>query len=238
MVNIVIDGKNIEAEKGATVLAVAREHGIEIPTLCSHASVDPSGGCRMCVVEVVKGGRTRIVTSCIYQVEDGLVVNTRSERVLEVRRLVLQLLRARCPESDVVREMAAALGVETQARFRPDKDKGKCILCRLCVKTCEAVVGVSAIGFSGRGKDKSVGPPFREDSAACIACGACVYVCPTEHIQMEDSGKGERTIWGRTFRMAACKVCGLHFAPVAQLEYISRTTEVPVENLMTCMSCR
>ncbi|MBA4395915.1 MAG: (2Fe-2S)-binding protein [Syntrophus sp. (in: bacteria)] len=238
MVNIVIDGKNIEAEKGATVLAVARENGIEIPTLCSHASVDPSGGCRMCVVEVVKGGRTRIVTSCIYQVEDGLVVDTKSERVLDVRRLVLQLLLARCPESDVVREMAEALGVETQSRFKPDKDKGKCILCRLCVKTCEAVVGVSAIGFSGRGKDKSVGPPFMEDPAACIACGACVYVCPTGHIRMEDNGRGEHKIWGRTFKMAACSSCGRYFAPVEQLEYISRTTGTTMNVLSTCVSCR
>ena len=79
MVNLIIDGKKIEAEAGATILQVAREYGIVIPTLCSHDSVEPSGACRLCVVEIKKGGRSRIVTSCLYQVEDGLDVNTKSE---------------------------------------------------------------------------------------------------------------------------------------------------------------
>ena len=136
MVNIIIDGRKLEAEAGATILAVARDNGIMIPTLCSHESIDPSGACRMCVVEVTKGKRTRIVTSCLYQAEEGLTVDTKSDRVLAVRSLVLQLLMARCPDSDVVREMAEQMGVMPQPRFKPDKDKGKCILCRLCVKTC------------------------------------------------------------------------------------------------------
>lgn len=238
MVNIVMDGRKITAQKGATLLAVARDHGIEIPTLCAHQSLDPSGSCRMCVVEVLKGKRTRIVTSCIYQAEDGLIVDTKSERVLAVRRLVLQLLMARCPESELIREMAAAMGVKAQRRFVPERDRGKCILCRMCVKTCESVVGALAIGLCGRGHDKAVGPPFLEAAAACIGCGACVYVCPTGHIEMRDNGKGEREIWGRTFKMAACVVCGRRHAPVEQLAYISRTTRTPLSVLEVCLSCR
>lgn len=239
MVNLVIDGKNIEAEAGTTILTAARANGIVIPTLCYNESVEPSGACRLCVVEVAKGSRKRIVTSCIYQVEDGIVVDTKNERVLAVRRLVLELLMARCPTSDVVEELAAELGVKPQKRFKPDKDKGKCVLCRLCVKTCEDVVGASAIGFSFRGKDKIVGPPFTEDSQTCIGCGACAYVCPTGHIEMTmGNGGGERTIWGRTFKMAKCSVCGRYFAPEDQLQFISKKTGVPVENLSVCMSCR
>ncbi len=237
MANITIDGKKIKAPAGTTILHAAREHGIQIPTLCSHEALEQSGACRYCAVEIKKGSRTRIVTSCLYQVEEGLEVNTQSERVLEVRRLVLQLLLARNPASDVIRELAEKAGVSPEARFKPDTDKGKCILCRLCVRTCEHIVGVSAIGLSYRGSHKAVGPPFEEDSPACIGCGACAYVCPTGHIEMKTTFE-TRTIWGRTFKMQACNSCGKYFAPVDQLAWISKTTGVPVTELSTCTSCR
>lgn len=237
MVNLIIDGKHVEAESGATILQVARANGIEIPTLCSHDSLESSGACRLCVVEIKKGNRTRIVTSCLYQVEKDLMVDTKSERVVNVRRLVLELLLARNPEADVLKEMAREMGVVPQARFIPDTDKGKCILCRMCVRTCETIVGASAIGFSYRGSEKTLGGPFREASAACIGCGACAYVCPTGHIQMETT-QDTRTIWGRTFPMLACDTCGRYFAPKDQVQFISETTGVPMADLAVCTSCR
>ncbi|MCX7815989.1 MAG: 2Fe-2S iron-sulfur cluster-binding protein [Syntrophales bacterium] len=238
MVSFTIDGRRIEAEEGRTILEVAKERGIEIPTLCHHAALSPTGSCRMCVVEIAKNGRSRIVTSCIYKVEDGLVVNTKSERVKAVRKLVLQLLMARCPDSEVIREMAIEMGVKPESRFKVSKEKGKCILCRLCVKACESIVGVSAIGLSGRGQRKRVGGPFMEAPATCIGCGSCVYICPTGHIAMEDDGRGTRKIWGKTFEMASCQICGRYFAPKEQLEYISRSTGVSLDNLVICTSCR
>ena len=123
------------------LLEAIRGAGISIPTLCAHEAVSRSGACRMCVVEIKKGNRTRIVTSCLYGVEEGLVVNTKSDRVLSVRRLVMELLLARCPESEVIQKMAKELGVEPQTRFVADTDKGKCILCRSCVRVCEEIVG-------------------------------------------------------------------------------------------------
>ena len=237
MANITIDGKKIEAPAGKTLLQVAREHGIEIPTLCAHEVLEQSGACRFCSVEIKKGKRSRIVASCLYPVEEGLEVDTKSERVMGVRRLVLQLLMARNPDSDVIRELAEKAGVSPEARYTPDTDKGKCILCRLCVRTCEQVVGANAIGLSYRGSHKTVGPPFDEDSQTCIGCGACAYVCPTGHIEMETT-LDTRKIWGRTFKMQACKVCGRFFAPVDQLSFISETTGVPVAELSTCASCR
>src|SRR4030066_127918 len=164
MVNLIIDGKTITANKGAMVLEVARSNGIDIPTLCAHESVSRSGACRLCVVEVKKGNRTKIVTSCLYPVEEGITVETKNERVLNVRRLVLELLLARNPKSEVIADLAKKLGVAPQPRFIPDKDKGKCILCRSCVRVCEEVVGVSAIGLSCRGSPKPGGPPYTEGS--------------------------------------------------------------------------
>lgn len=237
MVSFSIDGKKIAAEEGTMLLDVARQYGVEIPTLCTHESVVRSGACRLCVVEVKQGTRARIVTSCMYPVSEGIVVDTKTERVKNVRRLVLQLLMARCPESEVLKEMADEMDIEPEPRFKSDTGKGKCILCRLCVRVCEETVGVSAIGSSYRGPDKSVGPPFMEDSKSCIGCGACAYVCPTEHILME-STDGKRKIWGRTFKMQACDKCGRYFAPVDQLKFISSKTGVPVKELAVCTSCR
>jgi bidirectional [NiFe] hydrogenase diaphorase subunit len=237
MVNLTIDNRKIEAEAGQFILDVARENGIVIPTLCSHESLEPTGSCRLCVVEARQGKNTRIVTSCLYPVAEGMIVDTRSERVMNVRRLVLQLLMARCPGSEQLKEMAAEMGVEAEPRFVPDKDNVKCILCRMCVRTCEKVVGVSAIGFSHRGPEKNVCTPFQEESETCIGCGACAYICPTGHIEMESTGD-TRTIWGRTFKMKTCSVCGRYFAPEDQLEFISKKTGVPMTDLMVCTSCR
>jgi NADH dehydrogenase/NADH:ubiquinone oxidoreductase subunit G len=237
MVNLIIDGKKISGEKGAMVLEVARANGIDIPTLCAHEAVSKSGACRLCVVEVKKGKRAKIVTSCLYPIEEGIVVDTKSERVMNVRRLVMELLLARCPESDVIQELAKELGVKPQPRFTPDADKGKCILCRSCVRVCEEVVGVSAIGFSCRGADKTIGTPFNEESSVCIGCGACAYICPTGHIEMETTGES-RKIWGRSFKMKTCDVCGRYFAPEDQLKFISKKTGVPMKELSVCTNCR
>ncbi len=237
MVNMIIDGKNVSAPKGSMLLEAIRGAGISVPTLCAHEAVSRSGACRLCVVEIKKGNRTRIVTSCLYGVEEGLTVNTKSDRVLNVRRLVMELLLARCPESDLLQKMAKDMAVEPQARYAVDTDKGKCILCRSCVRVCEEVVGVSAIGLFSRGSYKEVGTPYNEKSDVCIGCGACVYVCPTGHIEMTSTGD-KRKIWGRTFKMQACEKCGKFFAPVDQLKFISKKTGVPFKELTTCTECR
>jgi len=237
MVNFTVDGKNISAPKGTMLMEAIRGAGISIPSLCAHESVSRSGACRLCVVEIKKGNRTRIVTSCLYGAEEGLIVNTKSDRVLNVRRLVMELLLARCPESEVIQKMAKEMGVEPQARFVTDTDKGKCILCRSCVRVCEEIVGVSAIGLFARGPHKTVGTPYNEKSDVCIGCGACVYVCPTGHIEMTSTGD-KRKIWGRTFKMQTCSKCGKFFAPVDQLKFISKKTGTPLSELTICTECR
>jgi bidirectional [NiFe] hydrogenase diaphorase subunit len=177
MVKLTVDEKNISVPKGTMLLEAARSAGISIPTLCAHEAVSRSGACRLCVVEIKKGNRTRIVTSCLYGAEEGLVVDTRSERVLNVRRLVMELLLARCPESEVLQKLAKELGVEPQARFVADSDKGKCILCRSCVRVCEEIVGVSAIGFFARGSRKNV--TFKMQT--CAKCGK--FFAPVDQLK-------------------------------------------------------
>ncbi len=236
MVKLTIDGMEFQAPQGATILETARDNGIEIPTLCYNEALGPEGRCRLCMVEIKRGNRTRLVTSCLYPVEEGLQVQTQSEKVLRTRRMVLELLLARTPESETIRELAAKFGVETP-RFKPDSDHELCILCGLCVKACEEAVGVSAIGLAFRGSEKKVGTPYAEPTGVCIGCGACHFICPTGAVKMKED-EGMRSIWGRDFKMAACTVCGKHFAPEYQLEWMAKKTGVSLDFLKTCQDCR
>jgi bidirectional [NiFe] hydrogenase diaphorase subunit len=240
MVKVTIDGKQFEAVEGQMVLSVAQSHHIYIPTLCAHESVTPYGACRMCTVEITnKSGRSRLVTSCLYPVEDGLVVQTNSEKVAKHRRMLIKLLMARVPDSDVIKEMAEKLGV-TSTPF-PLEDHHKCILCALCTRACAEVVGQSAISLVNRGIDREMTIPFFDNNDACIACGSCEEICPTGAITLEDKGD-TRTIKmpnnKMTFKMQKCKVCGRYYAPKRQIEFMAKKSGRPLEFFDTCPDCR
>ncbi|MDD2754742.1 MAG: Coenzyme F420 hydrogenase/dehydrogenase, beta subunit C-terminal domain [Methanothrix sp.] len=179
---IIIDGHEIEtsAEGGSnTVLQAAKNAGIYIPTLCHHPSLEAYGSCRLCTVQIVKNGRKKLVTACNYPLEDGLVVNTCTQEIVEIRRMIMELLLARCPKEKRLQEMAGEYGI-IKPRFLP-QDK-KCILCGLCYRVCEELVGVAAINAQNRGVSRDVDTPYGELSQDCIACGACALVCPTNSI--------------------------------------------------------
>ena len=235
MVTLTIDGRELKAKEGATILEVARENGIYIPALCYYESVSPSGACRICLVEIIRDGRSRLVASCLYPVEEGLVVKTDSERVLTTRKMVVELLLARCPNVKAIQDLAQELGV-TETEFRLEDEE--CILCGLCVRVCQEVVGVSAISFVSRGTKREVATPFLEPSQTCIGCGSCAYICPTNAIKMEDVGD-TRIIhnWKTTFKLQQCKVCGKYFAPKAQLDYLRKRLNLPQEIFEVCPQC-
>ncbi|MBK5100785.1 MAG: FAD-dependent oxidoreductase [Desulfobacteraceae bacterium] len=182
MITFKINGKEVQGEKGKTILQVAKKYGIEIPTLCHHEALEPAGMCRLCTVELFDGRRTRFVTACNYPVWQDMEVFTDTEAVHKGRRLIVELLLARCPDVPIIVDLAAKYGIK-EPRFKKGDDD--CILCGLCVRICERM-GNSAISLTGRGLDMKVDTPFHVQTEVCMGCGACVSVCPTGRIKLED----------------------------------------------------
>ncbi|UCH81006.1 MAG: (2Fe-2S)-binding protein [Nitrospiraceae bacterium] len=181
-IQIIIDRRMVQVDDGTTVLNAARKAGIVIPTLCHHEALKPYGSCRLCMVEIVQNKRHRLVTSCTFPAGAGMEVFTETSRVKELRKKVVELLLARCPDDLLIQTMARHMGIES-SRFR-NKENKECILCGLCVRFCEEVVGANAIGLSNRGVECEVTTPFKASSDTCIGCGSCSYICPTGCIEM------------------------------------------------------
>ena len=175
MIKLTINGLPVSVEKGSTILEAARFYGSPIPTLSHKEGLTPYGACRLCVVEIGEGAGARLVSSCTYPAEEGLKVRTASERVVRARRIIIELLLASCPQSKTIQDLASAHNVRQQ-RFRQEYED--CILCGLCVRICKEQMMAGAIGFRGRGKDRSIGTPFDIRSDVCRLCGGCIGVCP------------------------------------------------------------
>jgi len=229
-VKFTINGQPVEGEQGQTVLDVAQKYNIDIPTLCYHKALKPYGACRLCVVELVAGGRGRLVAACTHPVEEGLSVLTDSPTVKRNRKVVMELILSQCPRSPEILEMAKKLGIE-KSRFRTFKTdpEDKCILCGLCVRMCAERMGQSAIGFTGRGYNRKVQPPFDTQSEVCQTCGACSFVCPTKTIKLEQFTKNKLKPILSEFDM------GLRARPAVYISYPQAVPNKPVIDKQNCV---
>jgi len=175
MITFRMNGLEVQAEEGSTLLETAKFYGLEIPTLCHNDGLTPFGGCRLCVVEIGEGLRTKLVSSCTYPVEEGLVVRTDSARVWKSRRMMIELMLAMAPGSKILQDMASQFGV-TQVRFKVRDTE--CVMCGLCTRICAEQMDAEAIGFQNRGHKRKISTPFDMRSDVCRLCGACMYICP------------------------------------------------------------
>jgi NADH dehydrogenase/NADH:ubiquinone oxidoreductase subunit G len=179
-ISFTIDGKDVTAPAGSTLLEAAKSLGIEIPTLCYHEKLEPFGGCRLCIVEVESRGSTKLVVSCVYPVEKNISVRTRSEKVDRIRKMILELQMAHAPDAFVFQDLAKQYNADP-ARF--EKEPSFCIHCGLCVRYCNEVKKANAVGFVDRGIRKEISFIPEIASKECWNCKECFPLCPTEALQ-------------------------------------------------------
>lgn len=175
MINMKMNNLDVKAEEGWTLLDTAKFYGLEIPTLCYNEGLSNFGGCRLCLVEIGAGEKTKLVSSCTYPAEEGLEVHTDTKRVLEARKMMIELMLSTAPGSKVIQDLASKFGVK-QVRFKIRNEE--CIYCGLCVRMCAEQMDAKAIGFQNRGFRRKISTPFDARSVECRLCGGCIYICP------------------------------------------------------------
>jgi bidirectional [NiFe] hydrogenase diaphorase subunit len=179
-IQLQIDGREVMAREGMTLLEAARGAGISIPTLCDHAKLAPYGACRICTVEADAQGRTSLVAACLYPAVQGLVVRTRSETVDKVRKVILEQMLAHAPDAEDLTALAQVYGAD---KDRFEKEPSFCILCGLCVRYCAEVKQKHAVGFFDRGAKREIGFIPEVAAVECWDCKECFPLCPTSALQ-------------------------------------------------------
>jgi predicted molibdopterin-dependent oxidoreductase YjgC len=243
MIEVTIDGRTIQVPPGTTVMEAARAHGIDIPHLCYHPELSVSGGCRLCLVEIE--GWQAPVASCGLRCAGGMNVRTRSDRLSEMRRDVIDLFVSDHPLDCVTCDKAGACLLQKYAYeygvtkssyelefsrtlYQDDnpffiRDHQYCILCGRCVRACSEVVGADAIELVGRGFTSHMATPFDGPmvDSTCVFCGSCVQVCPTAALlPVSRLGKGRE--WELDRVKTVCGYCGVG----CQVEYALKNGKI------------
>ena len=193
MINFTLNGKTVQGQEGEYLLQVAARNGIEIPTLCHHKALEPAGMCRLCIVEMHSGKRVRYVTACNYPVWEGMEIRTDTEQIHKIRKLIVELLLARCPNVKIIKELAHRYGIDAP-RFAAEDDT--CILCGICTRICERM-GHSAISLTGRGVEMKVDTPVSDPDRSmsflrCLCIGlsyGTYYLRETSSQYLQRPGK-------------------------------------------------
>ena len=245
MHTVTIDGKRVNVAHEATILDAAKKAGVWIPTLCYHPAVSNAATCRLCMVELDRGDWKQLVTACNYPARRDITVSVSSETAVRARRGVMQLLLARAPDCDDLKALAARMGVESTPFPTVTESQRNCILCGLCTRVCEEVIGKAAIGFAGRGVDRAVAPPFRRPPEDCIGCGACAAVCPVGTIRIrmhEDTGEIEISPFKARVKMRVCEDCGIRMVTEPIADEVFKQVKIDWEEFRKrarlCPECR
>ena len=213
-VTLTINGAKVRAPRGISVLDVALDYGICIPHLCHMQGVTPIGACRLCIVELVKNGKSKVTTSCTLDVEQGLVILAHTEKILKARKNIAEMLVAEAPNSRAIQDIAVRCGIE---RVRYPFRNQDCVLCGRCVRVCSEIWRSKSLGFVGRGSQRHVALPFNKRPEFCKRCNDCINVCPMTITPCPGPMKeGEETL---------CALCA------SQLSMVQDTPD-------TCVDCR
>ena len=227
-ITLTIDGFEVTTREGASVLEAALDYGIHIPHLCHHPDLVPVGVCRMCGVEIRE--RPGVVMSCITPATEGMIVSTESKAVNDCRRMAMELLLANhqgdcltCDENNRcdLQQAAAFVGIDHErmqrlrrpAQLMPadssnpffEFDPNKCILCGICVRTCDEILGVNAIDYFYRGYGTKIGTSGSKNwvDSVCVSCGECVVRCPVGALTSKHMQRPAREV------KTTCVYCGV-----------------------------
>jgi len=229
-ISVKMNGKKIKADKGKTVLEIARENGVKIPTLCHSDVLDSTGACRLCVVEI-EGARA-LMPACVTEAADGMVIHTHTDKVIKARRIFLELLWSAHPNDCTMCEKSGACefqdltyeyGADVE-RFRSRdaydfpldasnpyyvRDYNKCVLCGRCIRACSEIQGNDVLDFAARGFSTMVSTPFEKplEESNCVFCGNCVALCPTGALT-EKQRYGQGREWEFKHVTTTCPYCG------------------------------
>ena len=243
MIELTINGHNVKAQPGASVLQAALANGIDIPHLCYHPELSISGGCRLCIIELE--GQSNPVHSCGLECQQNMIIHTHSDELYARRREIIDLFLSEHPLDCVTCDKAGSCLLQkyayehdiketshdfeiSQALYQEDnpfflRDHQYCILCGRCVRVCDEIIGANAIDFAGRGFESLIATPFDDpmEDSSCIFCGSCVQVCPTAAL-MPVSRMGKGREWELERIDTICGYCGVG----CQVEYALHDGEI------------